>query len=159
MNSEYSFLVAEDHRSLTGEMVRDLSELDRLYFPTPWTIDSWAKLFIDHDRLLVVLNYQDSIIGFCLFDKSVEDSFAHLLKILIHPNYRMLGYSHKLFKMAQANLEIHGCSELFLEVEESNHAAQRLYIGEGFQIIYRKKDFYGADRSALIMTKANKSHS
>jgi len=153
-------LVVDGQYSLSTEMVQELSELDRLYFPTPWTMDSWGKLFIDHDRLLIILhNNQDSIIGFCLFDKSVEDSFAHLLKILIHPKYRKLGYSHQLFKMAQTNLEDHGCFELFLEVEESNHAAQRLYLGEGFQIIYRKKDFYGADRSALIMTKANKSHS
>ena len=140
-------------------MVKELSELDHLHFPTPWTLDSWAKLFIEHDRLLVILKLQNSCIGFCLFEKSTKDSFGHLQKILIHPKYRMQGYSHKLLKMAQAKLEVYGCSELFLEVEESNYAAQRLYLGEGFKIIHRKKDFYGADRSALIMTKANKSHS
>ena len=159
MNQDLSFLIIEDHQTFSSEMVYELSELDRLYFPTPWTFDSWANLFDEHERLLVILKYQNFTIGFCLFDKSVEDSFAHLLKILIDPKYRMQGYSKKILKMALNNLEVCGCSKLFLEVEEDNRAAQSLYLGLGFQIIHRKKDFYGADRSALIMTKANKSYS
>ncbi|MDD4975038.1 MAG: GNAT family N-acetyltransferase [Bacteriovorax sp.] len=136
-----------------------LSELDRQFFPTPWGHDSWEKLFLDHDRLLILLKTQESVIGFCLFDKSVADSFAHLLKILIHPQFRNIGLSKKLLGSALLNLENAGCSQFFLEVEEDNYAAQKLYLSAAFQIIHCKKNFYGANRSALIMTRANKSHS
>jgi ribosomal-protein-alanine N-acetyltransferase len=131
----------------------ELSELDRQFFPTPWSLDSWNNLFIDHDRLLMIIKFNESIIGLCLFDKSVEDSFAHLLKILIHPQLRNKGLSKKLLSSALANLEVLGCLHFFLEVEENNCMAQRLYLGLDFQVIHRKKNFYGHNRSALIMMK------
>ena len=156
---ELNFITIEGHQTLTSEMAFVLSELDRQFFPTPWSYDSWEKLFLDHDRLLVLLMSAESVIGFCLFDKSVADSFAHLLKILIHPDYRNSGLAKTLLTAALLNLENVGCSQFFLEVENDNHAAQKLYSAAGFQIIHCKKNFYGANRSALIMTKANKSHS
>lgn len=131
-----------------------LSELDRQFFPTPWSQDSWQNLFVGHDRLLIVVEGREGVIGFCLFEKSISDSFAHLLKILIHPELRNIGLSKKLLRAALLNLEAEGCSQFFLEVEESNQAAQRLYSSAGFQTIHRKKDFYGANRSAIIMTKS-----
>ncbi|MBC7539369.1 MAG: GNAT family N-acetyltransferase [Bacteriovorax sp.] len=156
---EYNIFTIEGHQTLTSEMAFVLSELDRQYFPTPWDLESWTHLFFGHDRLLIALKVDKEVIGFCLFDKSAADSFAHLLKILINPEYRNKGLSKKLLRAALINLETAGCSQFFLEVEEDNHAAQKLYSSAGFQIIHRKKDFYGTNRSALIMIKANKSHS
>ena len=156
--SDFQFKIIEGHQTLTSSMAFLLYELDQSFFPTPWGQDSWENLFLDHDRLLIVLQIKNQVIGLCLFDKSVGDSFAHLLKILIHPQYRNKGLSKKLLNMAFLKLESFGCSQLFLEVEEHNHAAQRLYLAMDFKIIHRKKDFYGTDRSGLIMTKTNKSH-
>jgi ribosomal-protein-alanine N-acetyltransferase len=128
-----------------------LSDLDAHYFPTPWTLDNW-KSISEQDRLLVVMMNMEQVAGFCLFDKSVPDSFAHLLKILIIPELRNQGHSRVLLENAIGQLRQEGCSRLFLEVEENNHAAQKLYYGLGFSIVHRKKDFYGENRNALIMT-------
>lgn len=141
------------HQSIKREMASLLYELDREYFPTPWTLKNWEELQSEHDRLLVVMYGHDSIIGFCLFEKSVADSFAHLLKILVIPRERQAGGAKRLLDHSLLQLHAEGCFNLFLEVEEDNLAAQKLYSGAGFKIIHRKKDFYGADRSALIMTK------
>lgn len=150
-----NFITIEGHQTLTSEMAFVLSELDRQFFPTPWSKEAWENLFFDHDRLLIVLESDELVVGFCLFDKSVVDSFAHLLKILIHPQFRNRGLSKKLLKMAISNLESVSLTQFFLEVEEDNLSAQRLYTGAGFQVIHRKKDFYGENRSALIMTKSS----
>lgn len=136
-----------------------LFNLDKDFFPTPWDQDAWETLFLGHERLLIILNVSEEVVGFCLFDKSVADSFAHLLKIMIHPDFRKRGLSRKLLDSAILNLESAGCHEFFLEVEEGNCAAQSLYRSAGFEVIHRKKDFYGANRAALIMTRTNKSHS
>lgn len=128
-----------------------LSELDSLYFPTPWSEDSWKSLN-EQNRLLVIMLKKEQVAGFCLFDKSVPDSFAHLLKILVVPEFRKQGHSRVLLDNAIDQLRQEGCSRLFLEVEESNHAAQKLYSGRGFSVVHRKKDFYGENRNALIMT-------
>jgi len=103
--------------------------------------------------LLVILRLEQSVVGFCLFNKSVADSFAHLLKILIIPECRGQGLAQKLLINALGQLQNEGCTQYFLEVEEDNFAAQKLYSSLGFKSIHRKKDFYGANRAALIMTK------
>jgi ribosomal-protein-alanine N-acetyltransferase len=152
--SEFNFTSISGHQTLASEMAFVLSELDRQFFPTPWALDAWQNLFLEHDRLLILVEMNETAVGFCLFDKSVGDSFAHLLKILIHPQHREAGLAKVLLDAALTNLKLAGCSQFFLEVEETNLSAIRLYEAHGFQSIHKKKDFYGANRSALIMTKS-----
>lgn len=150
-----TFDYIEGHEAYISDMAFVLFELDRDFFPTPWSLDSWKNLFVDHDRLLVLIKNNEEVMGFCLFDKMPEDSFAHLLKIIIHPKFRNKGFSKTLLKEALSHLEISGITQFFLEVEESNLSAQKLYLSQGFKVIHRKKDFYGENRAALIMTKNN----
>lgn len=150
----HTFKLIEGQKTYTSDLAFVLFELDRLHFPTPWSLDSWNNLFLDHDRLLVLIKNEEEVIGFCLFDKVVADSFAHLLKIVIHPEFRSKGLSKELLSESLLNLQNCGCSQFFLEVEESNLAAQKLYLSLGFKMIHRKKDFYGQNRSALIMTRS-----
>ena len=140
------------HQTLTSEMAFLLYELDRDYFPTPWTFDAWKELLVSHQRFLMTLTVDSKVIGFCLFDQVAADSFAHLLKIIIHPTYRQKGCAQILLTDALSQQQGQGFSKFFLEVEESNIAAQALYTGLGFQKIHLKKDYYGNNRSAVIMT-------
>lgn len=148
-----TFKLIEGQKTYTSDLAFVLYELDQKHFPTPWSLDSWKSLFVDHDRLLVIVEIDDEVIGFSLFDRVIEDSFAHLLKIIIHPKYRAQGLSKLLLNESIFSLEKNGCTHYFLEVEESNLSAQKLYLSCGFKVIHRKKDFYGQDRSALIMTR------
>jgi ribosomal-protein-alanine N-acetyltransferase len=150
--SETHFLTINTYQPLPNELSSKLFELDRLFFPTPWTLSAWNSLH-EQDRLLVILSSESSIVGFCLFDKSIADSFAHLLKILVHPDWRNRGLAKKLLNSALDQLKNEGCTQLFLEVEEDNCAAKELYSLLGFKVVHRKKDFYGTGRAALIMTK------
>lgn len=150
--SDINFLTIKGHQLLSSEMAFVLSELDHQFFPTPWSLQDW-RVIHEQDRLLVILCSEELVVGFCLFNKSVADSFAHLLKILIIPECRSKGFAKKLLINALGQLQNEGCTQFFLEVEEDNYAAQKLYSSLGFKSIHRKKDFYGANRSALIMTK------
>jgi len=149
----YSFQYIEGQETYTSNMAFELFEIDRNFFPTPWSIESWINLCDGHNRLLILLKNGNDTIGFCLFDKVIQDSFAHLLKILIIPSYQKLGLSKELLNKALLVLCKSGCTHYFLEVEQSNITAQKLYLSSGFKIIHRKKDFYGENRDALIMTK------
>jgi ribosomal-protein-alanine N-acetyltransferase len=150
---EFEVQIIESQQTFLSALAFELYELDLNYFPTPWTIESWETLFLNHDRSLFLLNYNKKIMGFILFEKSVADSFAHLIKILIHPDIRSKGHSKNFLNKAIFHLESLNCSNLFLEVEESNTAAQKLYLSVGFKAIHVKKHFYGTNRSAIIMTR------
>lgn len=142
----------EGHDALTSAMAFALFELDKKFFPTPWTNEDWRELFHGHDRSLSVIEINHEIVGFSLFDLSRADSFAHLLKILVHPEFREQKLGMKLLAFDLTELHKRGIKHFFLEVEEDNHAAQKLYLHSGFKIIHKKKDFYGTGRAALIMT-------
>lgn len=146
------FKKIEGHDALNSPMAFALYELDKKFFPTPWSLEAWSQLFQVHDRSLMVALEHHELIGFSLFDLSRADSFAHLLKILVHPEYRGKGLARHLLEHDLLSLKTEGIQHFFLEVEEDNHAAQKLYQNCGFKVIHRKKDFYGYGRGALIMT-------
>lgn len=148
----FTFKKIEGHDALTSAMAFALFELDQKFFPTPWGQESWSQLFQGHDRFLMALTTHHEIVGFSLFDLSRADSFAHLLKILVHPEYRDQGLARQLLEKSLFELKNEKFQHFFLEVEEENHAAQKLYQNCGFKVIHRKKDFYGNGRAALIMT-------
>lgn len=142
----------EGHDAYPSAMAFALYELDRKFFPTPWTQEDWMSVLHGRERFLSVILDHQEVIGFSLFDLSSADSFAHLLKILIHPERRSQGLGAQLLRFDLNHLKTQGITHYFLEVEEDNHAAQKLYQTCGFKKIHQKKDFYGRGRHALIMT-------
>jgi ribosomal-protein-alanine N-acetyltransferase len=103
--------------------------------------------------MLTVVRSPTEIIGFALFDTNHVDSFAHLVKIVILPNYRSKGLGERLLKSCiDALIQNEQIYNLFLEVEVTNLSAIKLYKKMNFKIIHSKKDFYGAGKDAYIMT-------
>ena len=62
----------------------------------------------------------------------------------------MLG--KKLLNEAVKELTSQGVKSFFLEVEDHNEAAIKLYESQGFKTIHHKKQFYSSGAGALIMT-------
>ena len=145
--------IIQGPQALTSSRALLLYQLDQSFFPTPWTEESWIRLFEDHQRFLILIKNNQKIIGFSLFDLVREDQFAHLLKIVINPEFRNQKNGLALLKYSLETLEKENFKHFFLEVEESNLSAQKIYLECGFKKIHQKKDFYGQNRNALIMTK------
>lgn len=149
----FNLVHIEGHAAYTSDMALALFDLDKNFFPTPWTEEAWINLFEEGaDKNLFVFYENEMIIGFSLFDLSRADSFAHLLKILVRPEYRGKGHSKALLQGVISFLKKEGFQHFFLEVEAENYAAQKLYLSQSFKVIHQKKDFYGNGKDALIMT-------
>ncbi len=129
-----------------------LKATDQAYFPTPWTDESWDNLFSEGSERFVLIIGEASFLGFALFDVSDADSFAHLLKISIIPEARGRKMSEILMNKALEQLKRRGIHSYFLEVEEGNIPAIKLYEKMGFKVVHKKKHFYSNGASALIMT-------
>lgn len=142
------FTLIDKASELTPEALLFLKTIDQAYFPTPWNDDSWSNLFLEGAERFVVMGDQ----GFALFDISVADSFAHLLKIVVNPEVRGQGLGRELLKESLNQLKKRSIHSFFLEVEEENLAAIKLYEGAGFQVVHKKKHFYSNGATALIMT-------
>ncbi len=152
MANSFFYKFYSDRLETDEFMVSRIFELDNLYFPTPWTKGAWIDHISKSNYLLGTLNSGDDLIGYLLFEFSIIDSFSHLLKILIIPEFRQSTLAKPFLEKGISLLQERGCGSFFLEVEADNTAAQRLYTSIGFKVIHIKKDFYGSKRNALIMT-------
>jgi ribosomal-protein-alanine acetyltransferase len=151
MTQKYTLL--EKASELTPEALLFLANLDLNYFPTPWGLEDWKRIFNTERQRAIFLSEQDNvIIGFALFDIVAADSFAHLLKIIINPQWRGKELGKKLLNEAINILKNKNIKTFFLEVEEHNTVAVKLYEQIGFEIIHHKKHFYSSGANAFIMT-------
>lgn len=147
------YIALDSTSAVSAEMLSSLKDLDQSFFPTPWSSESWDKVFYSlSERFILVSEGDGTVMGFALFDINVADSFAHLLKILINPNVRGMGLGRDLLNEAIEILKAREIKTFFLEVEEFNNPAINLYEQAGFKIIHTKKQFYSNGATALIMT-------
>ena len=148
-----NYIVTNKTSAAFADVLFELKKLDRLYFPTPWDTESWDHIFsAEIDRLIIVDKTLDVVRGFILFEANVVDSFAHLLKILVAPEYRGVKVGASLLREAIRILSEQKIQNFFLEVEEDNLIARGLYESMGFKVIHKKKHFYSNGANAIIMT-------
>lgn len=130
------------------EEIKIMASLDMDYFPTPWKVDSWLEMEnLDNYLLIHDVNFK----SFALFYLSVAENLAHLLKILVHPDFRNDGNAVTMLKMAEESLRAVNFEKIYLEVEVSNLSAISLYKKYGFEEAGLLKNFYGAKRNAMSM--------
>ncbi len=104
----------------------------------PWT----EKLFVEglqSGHLSTVLTEENQVIGFCILQKVLDE--ANLLLMAIAPAQQGRGLGLQLLNDSVAALG-DKTSVVFLEVRESNIAAQRLYEKAGFSQIDLRKNYY-----------------
>lgn len=140
---------ADDFKSSAFSFCR---KLDLDFFPQPWTSNDWTTLFTtDQERFLLVAKDESGPVGFVLFNLASADSFAHLLKIIVDPSKRGHHYGEQLLTECLRLLSHRDIRHFYLEVEEGNLPAIRLYEKSGFQKIHFKKNFYSNGSNALVM--------
>ena len=79
---------------------------------------------------------------------------AEVLNLCVHPEEWRQGHGRALLRDLLEQARAGGAAEVFLEVRQSNHRAQRLYSGEGFQQVGRRPAYYAGPRGredGLIM--------
>lgn len=134
-----------------NSLFEDLAKWDELYDPYPWKAYQWLNLPESSDEALFLLG-KEEIMGWALFKLIPSDGLAHLLKVLILPDFRRQGYGEVLLRNALLKLEKHKYLKFYLEVEKGNPAIF-LYQGLGFSKVHEIPNFYGQGRNAIAMTR------
>lgn len=125
--------------------------LDREFFPTPWTLEQWNDLNLNHHKLY---SWKEDLelVGFALFGILPFDDLAHLYKILIHPNKRGTKSAMCFWTELVSVLKKEGIKTVYLEVEASNRQAICFYEKNRFIPIRKIKSYYSNGEDALVMT-------
>ena len=118
-------------------------------FDRGWTEEEFKKLLaLPSSRLWI------SEEGFLLCSEVADE--MEILTICVLPEFRRQHIAqdllHELFLYARSK----GIKQIFLEVAEDNEAAQKLYLGVGFQQTGRRERYYPRKEravDALCLTK------
>jgi len=132
-----------------------LAKLHAGAFYRGWSVDEFACFINDPARtpVFVSLDKNQKIVGFAVIRKVVDE--AELLSIVVEEKNRSKGIASSLMKAIFADLFISSAQKIFLEVEEKNHSAVKLYNKFGFKIIGNRQAYYeksqGEKANALVM--------
>lgn len=131
----------------------DLPELARLEaecFPDPWTEEGFRELLAAPGGLaLVAVVPTEGVIGYLVARRILDES--EILNLAVAPSWRRHGVGRRLLEAALDDLSGHAVRRVFLEVRESNLAAQRLYGGLGFRPIGQRPNYYRSPRETGLV--------
>src|SRR5512134_2611502 len=138
-------------RKMTVEDVPAVIELDRKSFSLPWPERSFRFEVTDNPASRCwVAELDGQVIGMIVIWLLVDE--AHVATLAIHPDFRRQGIGKRLLSQALLQAQQEGARSSFLEVRESNLAAQEMYRKFGYEVTGRRRRYYkDNDEDAILM--------
>jgi [ribosomal protein S18]-alanine N-acetyltransferase len=139
-------------RRMTLDDLPVVIQIDQISFSLPWPERSFRFELTENiasrcwvvevDERVVAM-----LVGWLLVDE------IHIATIATHPNFRRQGIGRKLLSYALLRAQEEGAQTSFLEVRESNFAAQEMYRQFGYEATDRRRRYYkDNDEDAILMT-------
>ncbi len=115
-------------------------KLHNVCFDTPWEPKAINEILSMPRVGALIISKDDQPEGFALLRVAVDE--AEIISIGISPNARRAGQAGRLLQSLITNAGRQGALKIFLEVNENNLAARRLYEKLGFEAVGRRKGYY-----------------
>jgi ribosomal-protein-alanine N-acetyltransferase len=147
-------------RALAIELasLRDAPKLAQLHgasFHRGWGETEFEQMLAERNTLVHRLRQGRKTIGFAVSRIAADE--AEILSIAVDAKHRGRGLSRNLLLTHLGHLAGRGVRIVFLEVEEKNHPARRLYDRAGFSVAGRRERYYkqpdGEQLSAVLMRR------
>ena len=138
-------------RSLREGDLQRVIEIERECFSTPWKEATFRGLMKRSDTDLLVAETADGWIGGYAACWTVIDQ-SELGNVAVSASARGSGMGGALVDAVVERVRERGATECYLEVRESNQAAQSLYRQRGFIVVGRRPRYYSLPtEDALVM--------
>jgi ribosomal-protein-alanine N-acetyltransferase len=132
-----------------------LAEIHGASFHRGWGEGEFERMLTERNTLVHRLRRGRKIIGFSVSRMAADE--AEILSIAVAETHRGRGLSNGLLLTHLGHLAGRGVRTVFLEVEENNPPARRLYERTGFAIVGRRERYYqqsgGEPLNALLMRR------
>lgn len=150
VNAEPKAGAAISIREATAEDLDDVAAIERTVFNDPWSRRSFAGLVDVPQVSFLVATMDGSVIGYAVVLVAATES--ELANLAVSRLVQRQGVGRQLLDAACRNASQRGCTEMFLEVRDSNEAARRLYGAAGFEAIGRRVRYYARPvEDAIVM--------
>jgi ribosomal-protein-alanine N-acetyltransferase len=154
-------MAAETRRERAGAVIRTLREEDaaavtEILRGAPesvfWPESSVKEVIATKNAVALVSEAEGEAIGFLIGRQAVDE--AEILNLAVAKENRRRGEGGALLEAVLEEFRARGVSRVFLEVRDSNAAAQAFYGKHGFSKIGRREGYYREPfESAIVMEK------
>jgi ribosomal-protein-alanine N-acetyltransferase len=132
-----------------------LAQIHGASFHRGWGEGEFETMLSERNTLVHRLRMGRKIIGFSVSRIAADE--AEILSIAVAQGHRGRGLSSQLLLTHLGHLAGRGVRTVFLEVEENNQPARRLYKRAGFAVAGRRERYYQQDSgeplNALLMRR------
>jgi [ribosomal protein S18]-alanine N-acetyltransferase len=132
-----------------------LAELHGASFHRGWGEGEFEQMLAERNTLVHRLRQGRTTVGFAVSRIATDE--AEILSIAVDAKHRGRGLSRNLLLTHLGHLAGHGVRTVFLEVEENNQPARRLYDRAGFSVAGRRERYYkqpgGEQLNAVLMRR------
>jgi [ribosomal protein S18]-alanine N-acetyltransferase len=132
-----------------------LAQIHSASFHRGWGEGEFDSMLTERNTLVHRLRMGRKTIGFAVSRMAADE--AEILSIAVAESHRGRGLSFNLLLTHLGHLAGRGIRTVFLEVEENNQPARRLYERAGFAIVGRRDRYYrqpgGEPLNALLMRR------
>jgi ribosomal-protein-alanine N-acetyltransferase len=126
-----------------------MAALHSASFHRGWSDGEFEHLLRDRNVVAHRATAGRNVVGFIISRLVLEE--AEILSIAVAPSRRGRGLARQLLDLNLRRLAGLGARTVFLEVEESNVPARRLYRRAGFRQVGRREGYYQAAQGAAAL--------
>jgi [ribosomal protein S18]-alanine N-acetyltransferase len=144
---------------LSEASARDAAAIAALHaasFHRGWSEDEIERMLLDRNVLTHRASIRGRCIGFIMSRRAADE--AEILSVAVASARRGQGVARRLLDLHLRRLAGMGTRVIFLEVDESNAAALRLYHRAGFGAVGRREGYYmnaASNRSSALVLRRN----
>lgn len=137
-------------RRMTVADLPAVVDLDKISFSLPWPERSFRFELTDNPASRCwVAEIDGRLVGVVVTWLFVDE--AHIATIATHPDYRRQGIARRMLIYTLESAMREGAQSSFLEVRESNVAAQEMYRKFGYTEVGRRKRYYRDNNEDAIL--------
>jgi [ribosomal protein S18]-alanine N-acetyltransferase len=153
-----STLFARGEPALSEATARDAAAIATLHaasFRRGWSEQEVETLLLDRNVIAHRVVIANKVTGFIMSRKAADE--AEILSVAVNIRQRGRGLARSLLTLHLRRLAGVGTRAVFLEVDEHNQPALRLYDRAGFQEVGRRPNYYptadGKTATALVLRR------
>lgn len=139
-------------RAMIKNDLADVILLERNIFPDPWSYEAFEEQIEIEGWGGLVAEWNGRIIGYACY--YIVNDEAHLTNIAVDSNYRRKSVAKQLLENILKVVMERNCEFILLEVRPNNKNAITFYEKYGFNVLYRRPNYYRKPiEDALVMVR------
>lgn len=149
-----ALFAARGEPTLSVAAPRDAASLAALHaaaFSRGWSETEFEQLLTDRSVVADKATSRGRNIGFIVSRRAADE--AEILSVAVARAWQGRGLAHRLLDLHLRRLAGLRLRAVFLEVDEDNTPALRLYARAGFREVGRRPGYYSGGKSALVLRR------